>query len=96
MFLLKDELKALKRMETAPLPQSDIPNFRKLYEANIINDAYTDEVDCLGAPIRSGKYTVTDEYHRYIAQRRERLLFWLVPVSISAAALLISFVALFR
>ena len=96
MILLKDELRVLKTMETTPLEQPRIPNFRKLYEANIIHDVYTDQVDRLGCEIPSGKYTVTDEYWRYMARRKERLLFWLVPVAISAAALLISFVALFK
>lgn len=96
MILLKEELKVLKMMETTPLPQSDIPNFQKLITADIIKGVYTDEQDEFGSFIHTGKYTVTDEYWRYMAQKRERLLFWLVPVAISAAALLISVVALFK
>ena len=96
MILLKEELKVLKTMETTPLPQSDIPNFQKLNRAEFIKGVYTDEQDEFGSFIHTGTYTVTDEYQRYLAQKRERLLFWLVPVAISAAALLISVVALFK
>ena len=70
MVLTKDELKVLKKMEKQPLPQSDIPNFRELYEADFIHDVYTDEVDAIGSPVRSGKYRVTTKYWRYKEEHR--------------------------
>lgn len=65
IVLTKPELKVLKKMESKALPESEIPNFRELYENDIVKPVLTDKVDAFGARIPSGYYAVTNNYWRY-------------------------------
>lgn len=97
IYLSKAEKKTLKRMRgLSSVPEAEIYNCRYLYQLDLIDRNYSGKHDPFGNFIHDGTYHLTDKYERYIEARRERFLFWFVPVAISAAALLISLAALLK
>ena len=95
-ILLPEERRVLRKLRKCSLRSDQIYNFSTLLTDGHIAENLTGERDGFGAYIGDGTYHLTDAYWRYIYERREKLRSWLVPVMISAAALLISFVALFK
>lgn len=97
LYLSRSEWRTLRKMRGRDaVPETEIPNCKYLYKSGLIVPNLTYRQDGFNAMVRDGTYKLSDEYFRYAEYRREQLLHWLVPVVISAAALAVSFVALFK
>ena len=97
LYLSRSEWRTLRKMRGRDfVPETEIPNCEYLCKSGLIVPNLTFRQDGFAATVRDGTYRLSDEYFRYAEYRREQLLQWLVPVAISAAALAVSFVALFK
>lgn len=96
-MLSSKELRTLYKMRNRKsVPESEIYNCRDLYALGFIAPNYHRERDPLGVAIPDGTYRLTAKYWRLSAVRRETWIWRFVPIAISAAALVVSIIALLR